>query len=126
MQAGTIFLRSEEAEFLSQLRKDLDELPASLRISPEAESFRHFIEGVGLTLARIPRVRCAVFGDDEDGITLTAHSRASMRQVSFEFAPAANSIKIVSIDEQMQLFERSCSIEKSKTLAEAIAWLIPR
>jgi hypothetical protein len=120
------FVPDFEAEFLTQIGKDLDDLPASIRSSPGAEHCRRFTEGVGLALASIPRVRCAAFGDEKDSVTLLAHSRASMRQVSFEFKRDENSISIISIDEEMHRFERACSIDKTRTLAEAIAWLNPR
>jgi len=125
-ESGGLFLSETEARFLTQIGSDLDELPEPVRSSPGAELCRRFAEGVGMALAFIPRVRCAVFGDEEDGVELVAHSRASMRQVSFEFRPGENSINIISIDEEMRRFERACGIEKVRTLAEAIAWLNPR
>jgi len=123
---GKMFPSDSEARFIGQMWRDLDELTESVRLSPVAELCRRFVEGVGTALALVPRVRCAVFGDEEDGVTLVAHSRDSMRQVSFEFKAEVNSINVVSIDEQMHRFERRCSIDKVKTLAEAIAWLNPR
>jgi hypothetical protein len=71
----------------------------------------------------VPRVRWAVFGDDEDGIELVAHSRASMRQVSFEFPLDGDVIRVITIDEAMQRSERECRIEHERTLQEAIVWL---
>jgi len=124
--AGRIFLSPPEAQFLNQIRKDLDELSESLRSSPGAELCRRFAEGVGIALAFVAGARCAVFGDEEDGVELVAHSRASMRQVSFEFNPKDSSINIISIDEEIRRFERSCGIDKVRTLAEAIAWLSSR
>lgn len=119
-----IFLSPEE-EFLTQMRSDLDELAQPVRSSPEAMLCRRFVEGVGKALAFIPHARCAVFGDEEDGVELVAHSRTSMRQVSFEFGNTDDTINIVSIDEEMRRFERACGIDKVRTLAEAIAWLNP-
>ena len=78
-----------------------------------------------MALASVSRVRCVVFGDEEDGVELVAHSRATLRQVSFEFKSDGNTINIVSIDEEMRRFERACGIDKVRTLAEAIAWLNP-
>jgi hypothetical protein len=125
-QSNKMFLSEAEARFLTQIGSDLDELPEPVRSSPGAELCRRFAEGVGMALAFIPQVRCAVFGDEEDGVELVAHSRASMRQVSFEFGLGVDSINIISIDEEMRRFERACGIEKVRTLAEAIAWLNPR
>jgi hypothetical protein len=124
-ESGGLFLSEAQARFLTQIGSDLDELPEPVRSSPGAELCRQFVAGDGLALASIPSVRCAVFGDEEDGVELVAHSRASLRQVSLEFKPDENSINIVSIDEEMRRFERACGIEKVRTLAEAIAWLNP-
>lgn len=121
-----LFLTEQEARFLEWVRNDLAELSELVRSSPGAELCRRFVEGVGMALAYVPRARCAVFGDVEDGVELVAHSRASMRQVSFEFNPESNSINVISIDENMRRFERACGIDKVRTLAEAIAWLNPR
>lgn len=123
--SGKMFLSEAQARFLTQIESDLDELPGPVRSSPAAELCRRFVAGVGLALASIANVRCAVFGDEEDGVELVAHSRASLRQVSLEFMPDENSINIISIDEEMRRFERACGIEKVRTLAEAIAWLKP-
>ncbi len=121
-----ISLSERETRFLTQVREDLGDLSEPVRLSASAKLCKLFTEDVGLKLARIPQARCAVFGDEEDGITLVAHSRASMRQVSFEFGDDEKTINIVSIDEQMHRFERGCGIDKTMTLAEAIAWLNPR
>lgn len=122
---GDLFLSEPEA-FLMQVRIDIAELSEPVRRSPGVKLCLHFAKGVGLALAFVPEARVAVFGDEEDGVELLAHSRASMRQVCFEFATADNTINIISIDEEMQRFERSCGIEKVRTLAKAIAWLNPR
>jgi len=124
-ESAEIFLSEEEGQFLEWVRNDLAELSEPVRSSPGAELCRRFAEGVGMALAFVPRARCAVFGDEEDGVELVAHSRASMRQVSFEFRPEDNSVKIVSIDEKMRRSERKCRIDHARTLAEAIAWLNP-
>ena len=120
-----MFLPEREAQFLHQMRLDIAQLNEAVRSSQEVAHCRRFVENVGLALARIPRVRCAVFGEEEDGVELVAHSRASMRQVSFEFRPESNSINIISIDENMRRFERGCEIDMVRTLAEAIGWLNP-
>ena len=125
-EGPNILLSEREARFLKQVGEDLDELSESVRLSASGKLCKQFTESVGLNLANTPQIRCAVFGDDEDGITLVTHSRASMRQVSFEFGDDERTINIVSIDEQMRRFERVCSIDQAMTLAEAIAWLNPR
>ncbi|MHC4696880.1 MAG: hypothetical protein ACYTFA_09070 [Planctomycetota bacterium] len=124
-ELGGMFLSRAEAEFVRQIRNDLDELSESIRSSHSVELCRQFVEGVSMALANDPEARCAVFGDEEDGVTLVAHSRASRRQVSFEFGLEGDSISIVSIDEEMRRSERACGIDKVRTLREAIAWLNP-
>ncbi len=124
-ESRDMFLSPPQA-FIRQIREDLDQLPGSVRSSQSAGLCRQFVEGVGMALANNPQARCAVFGDEEDGVTLVAHSRASMRQVSLEFGLEGNSINIVSIDEEMRRSERACGIDKVRTLGEAIAWLNPR
>lgn len=123
--SARIFLSPLEAQFLTQIRKDLAELSEPARSSPGAELCRRFTEGVGITLAFVPRARCAVFGDEEDGVELVAHSRASMRQVSFEFGDADDTINIVLIDEEMRRSESKCRINHVLQLKNAIAWLYP-
>ena len=118
-----VLLSEREARFLQQVDEDLEELCESVRLSASAKLCKQFTDSVGLDLANIPRVRCAVFGAEEDGVTLVAHSRASMRQVSFEFGDDEKSINIISIDEQMRRFERACGIDQALTLAKAIEWL---
>jgi hypothetical protein len=76
-----------------------------------------------MALAYVPQSRCAVFGSDEDGVELLAHSHASMRQVSFEFPLEGDLIRIVRIDEAMRRSECTCRIDHERTLQEAIAWL---
>jgi hypothetical protein len=120
-----MFLRDLDARFLAAIWKNLDELTEPARSSPSARLCRRFAEGAGMALASVPRVRCAVFGDKEDGVELVAHSRATLRQVSFEFKPDGNTINIVSIDEEMRRFERACGIEKVLTLSKAVKWLNP-
>ena len=122
--SGGLFLTAAEA-FIRQVQEDLDELPASVRSSHPAELCRRFVEGVGTALAYVPQARCAVFGDEEDGVELVAHSHASMRQVSFEFGLEESLINIVRIDERMHRSVQTCGIDKVRTLAEAIAWLNP-
>lgn len=124
LESPTIFLSQRES-FLDQIRQDIDELKEKVRLSPEAERCRRFATGVGLKLAYMAYVRCAVFGDEEDEVELVAHSRDSMRQVSFEFKPETDSIHIVRIDEKMARSEQTCEIDKVQTLAKAIAWLNP-
>jgi hypothetical protein len=125
-ESPNIFLSDRDARFLAQIGEDLGELSESVRLSASGKLCKQFTDSIGLNLANIPQIRCAVFGDEEDGITLVAHSRASMRQVSFEFGDDENTINIVSIDEQMRRFERACGIDQTLTLVEAIAWLNPR
>ena len=124
-ESGEIFLSEREAFFLTQILNDLAELSEPVRSSASAKLCKRFAEGVGLSLANIPQARCAVFGDEEDGVELVAHSRASMRQVSFEFGDDERTINIVSIDEQMRRDARECHINHVLTLAEAVAWLNP-
>ena len=118
-------LLSPGEAFLCQVHGDIEELSENVRASHEVQLCRQFAEGVGKQLAHIRLIRCAVFGDEEDGVELVAHSRASMRQVTFEFRPDENSINIVSIDEEMRRFEWTCAVDKVRTLAKAIAWLNP-
>lgn len=117
------FFLSEREAFLTQMLIDLAELSEPVRSSASAKLCKRFAEGVGLNLANIPQARCAVFGDDDDGVELVAHSRASMRQVSFEFGDAEKTVNIISIDEHMRRFERACGIDQALTLAKAIEWL---
>ncbi len=124
-ESGRLFLSLDEAAFIRLVQKDLDDMPVSVRSSHPAELCRRFAEGVGMALAYVPLARCAVFGDEEDGVTLVAHSRASMRQVSFEFRPDQDSIHIISIDEEMRRYERPCGITKVQILSQVIAWLNP-
>lgn len=124
-EPGEFFLSERETFFLTQILNDLAELSEPVRSSASAKLCKRFAEGVGLNLANIPQARCAVFGDDEDGVELVAHSRASMRQVSFEFGENQRTINIVSIDEQMRRDARQCLINDVLTLGNAIAWLNP-
>lgn len=124
-ESREFFLSEREAFFLTQVLKDLAELSEPVRSSASAKLCKRFAEGVGLDLANIPQARCAVFGDEEDGVELVAHSRASMRQVSFEFGDDERTINIVSIDEQMRRDARQCLINHVLTLGNAIAWLNP-
>lgn len=114
---------SDAAVFARLVQEDLDAMPAPVRSSHAAELCRRFAEGVGTALAHVPLTRCAVFLDGAAGITLVAHSRASLRQVSFEFRSGEDSIQIISIDEQMRGLERACEIDEVPTLSQAIAWL---
>ncbi len=125
-ESGGLFVSERVAAFLRQMRNDLAELREPVRSSPGAELCYRFTESVGMALAFVPQARCAVFGDEEDGVELVAHSRASKRQVSFEFPHEGDMIKIVSIDEDMRRSERKCRIDHARTLGEAIAWLNPR
>lgn len=125
-ETAEMFLTERDAQFLKRIQCDIDELNEPVRRSRGAEICRRFAETVGLALASLPQLRSAVFGDEEDGVELVAHSCASMRQVSFDFGLEGNSINIVSIDENMRRFERTCGLDKVLTLAEAIAWLKPR
>jgi len=120
-----MFLSELEDRFLARITADFDDLPEILRSSASAQLCRRFIEGVGLALSRDPHARCAVFGDQEDGVELVVHSRASLRQVSFEFGLEQNLINIVRIDNKMHRSVQTCGIDKVRTLAEAIAWLNP-
>jgi len=124
-ESGEMFLSEAEAQFLTKIGSDLDELPEPVRSSPGAELCRRFAAGDGLALAFIPRVRCAVFGDEEDGVELVAHSRASMRQVSFEFALSGRSITVVQIDEKLRRSKHECGVHHVRQLANAIEWLTP-
>jgi len=123
-ESGGLFLSLAEA-FIRQVREDLDKLPASVRSSYPAELCRRIAEVVGTALAYVPQARCAAFGDEEDGVTLVAHSRASKRQVSFEFGARGDTITIISIDEEMCRTERECRTSHVLTLGNAIAWLNP-
>lgn len=120
---GRIFVSHSEAEFIAQMREDLDELPENLRSSLAAVSCRRFFEDVGLSLSRVPHLRCAIFGDEEDGIELIAHSRTSMRQVSFEFGKKVDTIAIIRIDEEMRRSEDQCRVDHVLQLGKAIEWL---
>lgn len=124
-ESAGVFLSPSEAAFLQQIYEDLDGMPIAVRRSSGAQLCRRFAEGVGIGLARSHATRCAVFGDEEDGVTLLAHSRASSREVSFEFGIDEPAILIVSIDEDMRLSRRACGMDKVRTLAEAVAWLTP-
>lgn len=118
-----LFLSSHDAEFLTQIREDLDKLPEAVRSSSGAALCRRFVEDVGMALASVPGARCAVFGDEEDGVELVAHSRASKRQVSFQFDLSVGSITVVRIDEEMRRSEDKCRIDHELQLAKAIEWL---
>ncbi|MEK7730534.1 MAG: hypothetical protein AAB363_01625 [Planctomycetota bacterium] len=122
-ELGEVFVPAPHAQFIAQIRDDLNQLSASVRTSHSAELCRLFAEGVGIALANNPGARIAVFGDEEDGVTLVAHSRASKRQVSFEFGARGDTITIISIDEEMCRTERECHISHVLTLGNAIAWL---
>lgn len=124
-ESGEMFLSEAQARFLTQIDSDLDELPEPVRSTLGAELCLRFVAGDGLALASIPSVRCAVFGDDEDGVELVAHSRVSRRQVTFEFGLEESLINIVRIDERMHRSVQTCGIEKGLTLSEAIKWLNP-
>jgi len=124
-KSGKMFLSESEARFLAQIGSDLDELPEPVRSSPGAELCRRFAEGDGLALAFMPRVRCAVFGDEKDGVELVAHSGASKRQVSLEFALSGRSITVVQLDEKLRRSEHECGVHHVRQLANAIEWLTP-
>lgn len=122
----TCLFLTEAQAFILNVREDLDRLPPSIRSSHSAELCRQFATRLGNALAGRAGVRCAVFGDEEDGVMLVAHSRASLRQVSFEFGAEDSTVNIISIDETMRRSERACRLEHVRTLGEAIAWLSPR
>ena len=119
------FLAAPQVQFLRQVEEDIAQLPLRVRSSNSAKLCLKFATNVGIALASARAVRWAVFGDEEDGITLVAHSRLTKRQVSFEFEAKTQIISIVSIDEQMRRFERACRIENERTLGNAVAWLYP-
>ena len=58
-------------------------------------------------------------------VTFVAHSRASKRQVSFEFGADPSSINIVRIDADMQRDQEECMLDDVQALGCAIAWLTP-
>lgn len=119
-----LFLPQEDV-FLHQFEEDLANIPTSVRESRAGVLCRRFAEGVGIALASICGVRCATFGDEEDGIALVAHSRLTKRQISFEFACDEDRITIIMIDEEMRRTEKECKIDHVLTLGNAIAWLNP-
>ncbi len=124
--ASGVFLSNAEVCFLRQIHDDLYDLDIRIRQSSAAELCKKFTDGVGLELANKPGTRVAVFEDEEDMITLVAHSRSSKRQVSFEFHADGTTIGIVSIDERMQRTEEQCRIHQIGSIGARIAWLINR
>ncbi len=124
--APGVFLSNAEVRFLRQIRDDLGDLGVRMRQSSAADLCKKFTDGVGLELANQPGTRVAVFEDEEDMITLVAHSHSLKRQVSFEFHADGTTIGIVSIDERMQRTERECRIHQIERIRGAIAWLIHR
>ena len=120
-----VFLPGSESRFLLELFKELDALSESLRSSASARNCRRFATDFSVAFASHPSIRWAIFGDEEDGVTLVVHSRKSKRQVTFEFALNEPSINIIQIDEQMRRFERACRIDQVMQLGNAIAWLNP-
>ncbi len=124
--APGVFLSNAEVRFLRQIRDDLGDLGVRMRQSSAAELCKKFTDGVGLELANKPGTRAAVFEDEEDMITLVAHSHSSKRQVSFEFHADGITIGIVLIDERMQRTESKCRIHQIEHIGDTIAWLINR
>lgn len=122
-ELGEPFLSAQPAQFVRQLKEDIALLPSKVRSSDSAKLCWKFASNVGIALANARAIRCAVFGDEEDGVTFVAHSSTTKRQVSFEFDAKTPTITIVSIDEQMRRVERACKIHHELTLGNAVAWL---
>lgn len=122
---GSMFVSPREGRFLAEIRRELDRLGEPVRSSLSAKLCERFAKGVGMALANQLSIRWALFADEEDSVTLLAHSRASKRQVSFEFALSESSITVVQIDEKMRRFRSACGINHMLQLANAIAWLKP-
>ncbi|RJP32185.1 MAG: hypothetical protein C4547_14280 [Phycisphaerales bacterium] len=120
---GRITAASAREQFLRDVLSDVAELPQSVRTSSTAACCTKFAEGVGLTLAGIPEARTAVFDDDDGAVTLTAHSKATRRQISFEFQRDGRSIHVVKIDEYMTRTECHAEASDTSVLLEAIHWL---
>lgn len=117
------FLSAQQVQFIQQLEEDIAELPLKVRSSDSAKHCWEFASNVGIALANARAIRCAVFGDEEDGVTFVAHSSTTKRQVSFEFDANTPTITIVQIDEQMRRVERACQIHHELTLGNAVSWL---
>jgi len=124
-EGRSMFVSPRERRFLAEIRRELDRLGERVRSSLSAKLCERFVEGVGIALANQLSIRWALFADEEDGVTLLAHSRASKRQLSFEFASSESSITVVQIDEEMRRFKYDCGINHMLQLANAIAWLKP-
>lgn len=122
-ELGEPFLSAQQAQFIRQLAEDIAQLPLIVRSSDSAKLCWEFISNIGIALASARDIRCAVFGDEEDGVTLVAHSSTTKRQVSFEFDANTPTITIVLIDEQMHTVERDCQIRHELTLGNAVSWL---
>ena len=114
---------ANEAHFLYQMFEDIQAFETDLRTSPAAISCRTFVTESGRLLALQPHTRCAVFPDENDSVTLIAHSGTLKRQVSFEFHSDGNTLDIIKIDEHMQHSTRSSTVRDLGALRNAIAWL---
>jgi len=120
-----LFLSAAEAQFIQQIREDVAGLPGVFSSSSAADRCKQFAEVVGTALVNAPQTRWAVFAEEDGMVTLQAHSRASKRQMSFEFCCDADTINIVSIDANMQRHEWECPIGDVQKLRNAIVWLNP-
>ncbi len=124
-ELNDFFLSAAEAQFIQQIREDVAGLPGVFSSSSAAEHCKQFAEGVGTALVNASQTRWAVFAEEDGMVTLQVHSRASKRQVSFEFCSGADTINIVSIDANMQRHESECPIGDVQELRNAIVWLNP-
>ena len=122
-EVGEPFLSAEQAQFIRELAEDIAQLPLKVRSSDSAKLCWEFVSNVGIALAKARALRCAVFGDEEDGVTLVAHSSTTKRQVSFEFGEKTPTVTVVQIDQQMRRVELDCRIHHELTLGNAVSWL---
>ena len=79
-----------------------------------------------------PATRFAVFLDEEDGTEVVLHSRASMRQLTLDFGPNDEMLRLISIDENMKDEVEVLHADPVgddhywiRSLREAIEWLEP-
>ncbi|KKN70885.1 hypothetical protein LCGC14_0426710 [marine sediment metagenome] len=72
-----------------------------------------------MIVVSVPDARPALFKNKE----LVAHSRSSMRQVTFQFISDETLILVVLIDEHMKRSERTCAVDDTHTISEIIKWL---
>ncbi|MCH8149249.1 MAG: hypothetical protein IH987_14910 [Planctomycetes bacterium] len=122
-EVGEPFLSAEQAQFIRELAEDRAQLPLKVRSSDSAKLCWEFVSNVGIALANARAIRCAIFGDEEDGVTFVAHSGTTKRQVSFEFGEKTPTVTIVKIDHQMHRVELDCRIHHELTLGNAVSWL---